>query len=350
MHGAALRCALAMLLLCGCVGAEPVGGPDDAASPGPGPDDLGPSDLGPAAPGDAGADGGAPRSLTVWGVGVGGVIVQKNASGWAIQKSGTAADLSDVWAAAPNLAWAVGKSGTILRWDGVRWQAQMSKTIEPLRSVRGSGHADVWAVGGGATPVALHWDGTAWTRSPAILPGSMSSLMQVQVGPAGVWACGHATGGMSGRVVTVRHQGGAWLLDQGHGSATATCAGLVAGTGAELFLGLNQPNASGQQASIERWDGARWTQVADLAQARLVGMSGGWASIKGVGTSALLRWSGTGYQELPSLGPQTGAIWADGADVLGLERNQVLRWNGSDDWTALYTAPGTLLSLYGVGF
>lgn len=288
--------------------------------------------------------GGAPRSDVVWAVGGGGLIVGRSGAGWAVHKSGTTADLIDVWVAGPDAAWAVGRSGTLLRWDGAKWQPQTAKTTETLRSVRGSGRDDVWAVGGSTTAVALHWDGATWTRYAPLLPSIMSGLMLVQVGAAGVWACGHAVGGMSGRAVTLRYQAGAWLLDQRHGSATATCAGLV-GVGTELFLGLNEPTASGLGASIRRWNGTGWSVAAIEAQTRLVGMSAGWVAATRIGSSVLLRWSGSAYQEFASATVQTGAIWAAGADVLGIERDKVLLWNGMNDWTVQYTAPRSLLAV-----
>jgi hypothetical protein len=94
-----------------------------------------------------------------------------------------------------NLAW---------HWDGTRW-AVMAVPSPGITSVGGTGvagaaaisPANVWAVGSTGTTsdtyatVAVHWNGTSWTRVPTPNPGTDAFLTAVAAAGAGnVWAVG----------------------------------------------------------------------------------------------------------------------------------------------------------------
>ena len=86
-----------------------------------------------------------------------------------------AGELVSVTAASPSQAWAVGINSAggalLVHWNGSTWAptAGLAKTAG-LNSVSADSASDAWAVGsvvtGGAVAnLALHWDGTSWTRS-----------------------------------------------------------------------------------------------------------------------------------------------------------------------------------------
>src|SRR6266700_7875142 len=56
-----------------------------------------------------------------------------------------------------------------------RWQVVAQDLPEAVMSVGGTSAQDVWAVGAdlGAGPIALHFDGSAWTRVATKTSGSL---------------------------------------------------------------------------------------------------------------------------------------------------------------------------------
>lgn len=84
----------------------------------------------------------------------------------------------DVYGVAQDRVFSVGDQGTIIRsaYDGTDWKsAFQSSGVRPaLRSVYGTAEQDVWAVGDGG--VALHYDGTAWSK---VATGSAAHLRAV---------------------------------------------------------------------------------------------------------------------------------------------------------------------------
>ena len=120
----------------------------------------------------------------VWAVGQGGVVVHRGAVAWDLEATGLPdqGDLYKVWGA-QGTTFAVGERGNILRRDpaGV-WSRMPSGTAATLRTVAGRAADDVWAVGGSQGPVALHFDGAAWTPAG---PGFGGPLVGVTVAADG---------------------------------------------------------------------------------------------------------------------------------------------------------------------
>ena len=123
--------------------------------------------------------------------------------------------LQSVAAIAPDDAWAVGSyqlKGTRLaapathrplaiHWDGGRWSVVPLPEVGQggLNGVAAVGPHDVWAVGqtvenpGGAysvSPLLLHWDGTAWSRSNVPVQGDASLSAITAIPGGGLWAVG----------------------------------------------------------------------------------------------------------------------------------------------------------------
>ncbi len=116
---------------------------------------------------------------------------------------------SDVWAAGYTFdsTAAFGTSlGTLIEhWDGTAWSitpAPSPGTSPVLTGIDGSSSASVWAVGydtpagaSAAQTLTLFWNGTSWATVPSPNPGSPSQLYSVAVvpGAATTWAVGSYT-------------------------------------------------------------------------------------------------------------------------------------------------------------
>ena len=154
--------------------------------------------------------------------------------------------------------------------------------------------AEVWTVGDGES---LHWDGTRWRHVPTAALHDNDSRAQLfglaQFGSADVWAAGYAP----------------------------------------------RRDHSGSRGTVQRWDGAVWTDlpVPDVATAwSLAGIGGAapddlWAVGRGQpGQSVALHWDGQHWQQMPVPVPDSGT--AKLCDVAALASNDV--------WAAGYrTAP-----------
>ena len=91
----------------------------------------------------------------VWAVGSGGSIEYTSDAGatWAVQTSGTSANLNGVSAADADHAWAVGEGGTIVHTSdaGATWAVQSSGTSADLNGVSAADADHAWAVGARGT-------------------------------------------------------------------------------------------------------------------------------------------------------------------------------------------------------
>ncbi len=109
----------------------------------------------------------------VWGfssgepiaVGLGGVIVQRDAGTWSAMSDPVATDLLGVWGASATSAYAVGAGGVILRLDETgEWQSMNSGVSDDIVAISGL-NQNVWAVTD--TGLALRLDGSTWRIEPS---------------------------------------------------------------------------------------------------------------------------------------------------------------------------------------
>ena len=101
-----------------------------------------------------------------------------------------------------------------------------------LRSVTAISPTDAWAVGsqnGYHTPVAYHWDGTAWSlvATPA-LAGSGNNLFYrvAALDSAHVWAVGYTSAGSGPQPLVERWNGTAWSIEP---TPTLSAGGMARG-------------------------------------------------------------------------------------------------------------------------
>ena len=135
---------------------------------------------------------------------------------------------------------------------------------------------DVWAVGSaGGTPLALHWDGSAWSVVPVESHEGLGGERLVAVAGASgddVWAVGQGKGLFSNRAAaTLRHWNGAhWTLKVCRASSASNPPPDYEGGGPEsYFTGVSAVASNdvwavgvvGSGPMILHWDGDAWTQV-----------------------------------------------------------------------------------------
>jgi hypothetical protein len=241
-------------------------------------------------------DGTGPEDI--WAVGSAGEIIggtrtlvqHWDGAEWSIVPSpnlGFDADhttLTDVAAIAPDDAWAVGTFQTadypytrepvVLHWDGTEW-ASVDTECEPgLDGLSANGATDLWAVG---ADFACHYDGTTWTPTRAAtdpVPSRNVNLLDVAtIGEKDAWGVGYVS---------------------------IPCGENVCANG-----------------EIQRWDGARWSRVAEVpdvwvTSVHVVSATDAWATT----TTGLLHYDGTGWTEVEVPAGQLAGVTSAGAGTV----------------------------------
>jgi hypothetical protein len=125
--------------------------------------------------------------------------------------SGVATD--DVWAVGAHGAVASEQVMVAMHWDGTDWKKIKtpnpgSTTYNQLLAVSAVSANDVWAVGDGDRLPLLHWDGASWTRTRAPAPALPDTYLAgvVGVAPGEAFAVGYA--GISDRETVALHWNG----------------------------------------------------------------------------------------------------------------------------------------------
>jgi hypothetical protein len=196
-----------------------------------------------------------------------------------------AVTLNGVAARSPAEAWAVGtfsapgydagRAALALHWDGAAWTAMTASDTrhndEVLASVAEVDARDVWAVGHrkrtGArspqTPLALHWDGAAWTEVPAAPTADARAFFTgvAAVSSTDVWAVGR-----TGNLPLVQHwDGRAWTAVAAAvpaGTVVASLAGVSATGAGDVWAVGSASRTDGTGATLtEHWNGTAWTVV-----------------------------------------------------------------------------------------
>ncbi|WP_086818960.1 hypothetical protein [Allokutzneria sp. NRRL B-24872] len=219
-------------------------------------------------------------------------------------------ELSSISALSENDAWAAGCAQTgdfsagvplLNRWNGKAWSAvsvpkPANANFACLRSVTARSATEAWAVGyagtsAGVRPLALRWDGKAWTEVAAAPTGAPEAkFTSVVVSGKDVWAIGFAD-----------PEGGNPLALAPH---------------------------------VQRWDGAKFAVVPVPAKQGLLygATADGKGGVHAVGYTSsagpiALRWNGSAWVEekagLPAHAslmavaavPGSGKVWAFGDDA-----------------------------------
>ena len=189
-------------------------------------------------------------------------------------------------------------------WDGDRWSvvpATQDRGVTDLNAIGGSSGTDVWAVGtrGVYRPLALHYDGTAWSEVPVPRPARAGFTGVYASSPSNALAVGYAHGagfaehwdGASWQPVDVDDPDGSTLYD-------------VDGTSARDAWAVGEIP---YKSLIVHWDGSDWTRVdspSPHGDSALYDVSAdrrddAWAVGTNGHNSITLHWDGTAWTSVP---------------------------------------------------
>jgi hypothetical protein len=291
--------------------------------------------------------------------------------------------LRDMYAASAGDIWAVGeyrpeRMGRFLpliqRWDGTAWTIVPSNPggvgYSKLWGVDGMGANDVWAVGEYTDPVtqvtsplAKHWDGTAWANVPVQGPGTLNNVLRdvVAFAPNDVWAVGaYYDYRYDWRTLIMHWNGIEWAVVSSPNPASAenTLHAIAAGPTGEMWaVGYKRNSGASRWPLVLRWNGTSWQIVAealeneprggelyDIAVDATGAWAVGWRSMPTLSMTYLVeRWNGAGWSIAPSPSlwnsnleavavGQGSDAWAVGKDYPDAT---VLHWNGQEWGTAI---------------
>ena len=178
------------------------------------------------------------------GVGAKALIDHWNGAAWSQGATpatpGNTASLAAVSASSTTDAWAVGRTQVnwedfeplALHWNGTAWSVSSSAATAlagssnvnaffPFNSIQVNSPTDVWAVGdqgvtdSSSSTLIEHWGGKAWSIVPSPAPGSGSDLTGVTTSNTAndVWAVGYydPTGTAQGQTLTLNWNGTKWV-------------------------------------------------------------------------------------------------------------------------------------------
>ncbi len=133
-----------------------------------------------------------------------------------------------------------------------RWQLVASELPEAVLSIAGRSDRDVWAVGAdkGKGPLALHYDGTAWTR---VATGSSGTLWWTQSFADGTTLMAGAQS-----TILVTTDGATFTRQHTPGLANATVFGLWGAASNDVYA---VGGIAGRDGFVWHWDGTSWTEV-----------------------------------------------------------------------------------------
>jgi hypothetical protein len=207
----------------------------------------------------------------VWVVGFGGATWHWDGKIWRSIPTGAHQNLYAVWTGASDDVWANGERGVRFNWDGKAWRRWLQGNMSWQASgFAGTGTRDVWSAGENYID---HWDGRGWgVRQEGDVTlahqGSGRLFSLFAVAPDDVWAVG--TGGeierrgrhagdihILPRPLILHWTGRAWTqLSRPDANPTAKVLRAVTGTSATNVW------AVGDEGTILRWDGKRWSTVS----------------------------------------------------------------------------------------
>jgi len=294
----------------------------------------------------------------------------------------SAVSRTDAWAVGSYTVTGHSDLPLILRWNGTRWHQVPSPVPAggaDLYAVSAISPCDAWAVGiydsGKVKPFIVHWNGTRWTQLPAPSPGIGAILNAVSVRSAtDAWAVGYYAVGAAGRLrsLALHWNGTSWtrVFSPNPPTATGDVGLLGVSTISPDDAWATGYAASGENASslLLRWNGARWARVAipnppptpaGYHEATVLSavsaaspadvMVTGWyvlidKAFDTYFTAFTLRWNGQSWTRLPSPLPNanvqlygTSVVSANDSWTVGEATGETsggtqtlsLRWNGT---------------------
>jgi hypothetical protein len=260
-------------------------------------------------------------------------------------------------------------------FNGAAWSVVPTPTqgnVSWLTGVVAVTPDDAWAVGAGAAsggegfdPIALHWDGSAWSSSTAAVPPTGGLFAAVAAaGPDDVWAVGNSGLNSTSETLVEHFDGTAWrIVRSPHRGIPSRLEGVaVAGQDDVWAVGQSAAAVGAPRMLRERWDGRRWTvQSGTAKRGNLAAVSAAAGDVWSVGQGAVLtstvatRFDGSSWRSTHSRNPSPvenellgiSAVsptetWATGGFYDGGLRLLIERWDG-ERWRIAYRGDhGTL--------
>lgn len=266
------------------------------------------------------------------------LILHWNGEGWTESPAPVVNEgqhmLFDVTVLGSDMAWAGGlyaeaaglASGYVLRWDGAEWLVAFQHPGWAIFDVWAIGPSDVWAVGitnDALTrpPLALHWDGSSWTRIDPPKVGNRNQELEAVHASAtdNVWAVGSYRNitSLSYLTYVVRWNGSRW----DH---------LPLETPPNLWpvdvwtFGPNDTWVATDVGSVYHWDGGGWTEFP-ISVGSFAGMAPD--DLYGFGSNVVHHWNGQTWAAIQDLGLSSpafrnaaavladGSVWAAGRTI-----------------------------------
>jgi hypothetical protein len=319
----------------------------------------------------------SPTDAWAFGTGraaVGAVALHWNGAGWARVSlpDPVGTEIRGVAALSRHDAWAVGAdvNGLILHWNGTRWEQAPGSDKPAVRngfpfSVSAVSRSDVWAVGfasgsgSGLQTLAVHWNGTTWTRVPTPSPRSAASPELVSVSadsPSDAWAVGTYSPGKTVQSLALHWNGTSWTRVPIPVPGTGTInelSGVTAESPTDAWAVGTYFTSTGQRAEVLHWDGASWKLAAipnpgSNSTLSAVGGSSSsdvWAVGSNLQGNLMMHWNGASWTRTASPDPKNAAMlqavstvsgshaWAAGCvcpqGKTNRDRTLLLRWNGT---------------------
>jgi hypothetical protein len=188
--------------------------------------------------------------------------------------------LNAVTAVSTSDVWAVGTYGTnpekalVLRWNGTSWSQVATPptgSFADLNGVSADSATDAWAVGWYGDPsknLLLHWNGTSWSQVTAPDLGPDNGLDGVSALSTGdAWAVGSYDNSTVTKVFTLalHWNGTSWTKTSTPNPGTASGLSAVSAISADdvLAAGSTSPNSSGLPSTtlLLGWNGKSWTRT-----------------------------------------------------------------------------------------
>jgi hypothetical protein len=297
-----------------------------------------------------------------------------------VSGTGMFGGFNDVATVSASDAWAVGGNGNgmIQRFNGTRFTTVASPTLldgsanawASLNAVDVLSATAAYAVGGatgasGSPAVALRWNGSQWSKLAAT--GATGSFTGVKAFSANdVWAVGDDTSSAVRRTTLAMHfNGTSWtrLATPSPGTRNNNVTDVDGSAPNDVWAvgySLNLPYGNRiRNSMILHWNGSQWSQVTSpnngstfLYDVVALSATDAWAVGSGSSGGALvLRWNGTAWNSVaaPALSSLSGVaarsgtdVWVSGSDAAGAPA--VAHWNG----TAWQVTPVTVTG--GAGF
>jgi len=224
-----------------------------------------------------------------------------------------------------------------IHWDGSSWNQVPSPDItggSSFNAVSALAADDMWAVGVRAAgsplptevPLAAHWAGSTWTEVPAPFVGNrINRLYGVSaLTPGDVWAVGtwkHTTSPF--HILILHWDGSAWTVSPAPdpGINDLLLSVVTVASDDAWAVGERLDSVDGSQPLIMHWDGSTWTTVSlpvfpgefnrlnaiRAAAPDDIWAAGATAEVSGGPSQALLmHWNGTLWSTAP-IGPSDGS-------------------------------------------